>query len=522
MRRGRAPQFDEKERAFALALGVPMAVWAIVKDLVDLLDRQRGDREKRRVALRVLHDEMGRALASIREGLKKDSWSDIDADDLVLERWSEASRLMGKVSKEDWSAISKGVYAAKKVAKRRQSVDTHSPEVKGGLSRANRSELETAAEELKKGIVALGALCGLSQPEPETTSKLEAKSQPVPETTSTLGKLASTLRSPLHYFLLAALVVVPLAAVVIAVTLSGDDEPEVASLTQVGVSPRSLATGLGSDAVWVADPTQPEAWWLEAKAPSRSEDSPQTHQIPLRGEKAEKLKTARPVGVGVDRGRQAAWVIDESNDSAWRIEIASKQVVARVRVGNEPQSIAVGKNVAWVTNADGSVSQIDAITNKEVFPRIQVGGTPTGVAVGNGAVWVIDTNNDRVWRIDPRRRRVDRRTDFTSRGPAAIAAGPDAVWVASLDGTVSRIDPQTSKVTETVDLDGVPCGVAVGKGRVWVSDKAGDRVWTIDPQRNETVGDPIEVEDFPCAIAAGDHDVWVANRGDSSVSRITP
>jgi YVTN family beta-propeller protein len=43
------------------------------------------------------------------------------------------------------------------------------------------------------------------------------------------------------------------------------------------------------------------------------------------------------------------------------------------------------------------------------------------------------------------------------------------VWVASADGTVSRIDPTTAEVTATVTVGGTPTGVAFGAERVWIS-----------------------------------------------------
>jgi YVTN family beta-propeller protein len=55
--------------------------------------------------------------------------------------------------------------------------------------------------------------------------------------------------------------------------------------------------------------------------------------------------------------------------------------------------------------------------------------------------------------------------------PAAVAVGPDAVWVANRgDGTVSRIDPATRLVVETITVGGSPIRIEVdpGSGSVWV------------------------------------------------------
>ncbi len=58
-------------------------------------------------------------------------------------------------------------------------------------------------------------------------------------------------------------------------------------------------------------------------------------------------------------------------------------------------------------------------------------------------------------------------------GPTAVAFGAGAVWVANVnDGTVSRIDPETYEVVETIEVGNAPAGIAVSGGRVWVSVQA--------------------------------------------------
>jgi virginiamycin B lyase len=56
------------------------------------------------------------------------------------------------------------------------------------------------------------------------------------------------------------------------------------------------------------------------------------------------------------------------------------------------------------------------------------------------------------------------------RGTAGVAVGFGDVWVASsIDGTVTRIDPQTGEVVATIEVDGEPEDVGVGAGGVWVT-----------------------------------------------------
>ena len=50
-----------------------------------------------------------------------------------------------------------------------------------------------------------------------------------------------------------------------------------------------------------------------------------------------------------------------------------------------------------------------------------------------------------------------------------MAVGAGSVWVASGDGTVSRIDPNSGRVVATITVGGTPEDVAVGAGAVWVT-----------------------------------------------------
>jgi YVTN family beta-propeller protein len=77
--------------------------------------------------------------------------------------------------------------------------------------------------------------------------------------------------------------------------------------------------------------------------------------------------------------------------------------------------------------------------------------------------------DDVVVQIDTRTNRVVRQVDV-GRGAAGVVAGGDAVWVANqLDGTVSRIDPATARVTGQVTVEGRPSELAWDRGTVWVT-----------------------------------------------------
>ena len=61
-------------------------------------------------------------------------------------------------------------------------------------------------------------------------------------------------------------------------------------------------------------------------------------------------------------------------------------------------------------------------------------------------------------------------TITVGKGPGDVAYGDNAIWVTnSGDGTVSRIDPATVTITDTITLGGGE-GIAYGDNAIWVAN----------------------------------------------------
>lgn len=104
--------------------------------------------------------------------------------------------------------------------------------------------------------------------------------------------------------------------------------------------------------------------------------------------------------------------------------------------------------------------------------------------------------------------------------PSALAAGYGGVWVANDNaGTVSRINPVTRAVVQTLEVGSTPTGIAAGAGDVWVTDNYGAKLFRIDPNADRVV-QSIAVGNAPAGVAVGDGSVWVANSSDGTLSRI--
>jgi YVTN family beta-propeller protein len=143
------------------------------------------------------------------------------------------------------------------------------------------------------------------------------------------------------------------------------------------------------------------------------------------------------------------------------------------------------------------------------------------LAFGEDAVWVTSTDRGTVTRVDPHTNLIVE-TIPVGTSPRFIATGAGAVWTLNQgDGNVSRIDPKTNKVTATIDV-GVPGpggDIAVGEGSVWVTAFEYP-LSRIDPSTNTVIqqfygkgGD---------AVRVGLGSIWLSNYEAGTVWRLDP
>ena len=297
--------------------------------------------------------------------------------------------------------------------------------------------------------------------------------------------------------------------------------------------------------------------------------------------------TAATVELLRGRGESAA-LQSASSDSVALISPASGDLMASFPVGGNPTSVAVTRGAVWALNSDDqTVTRIDLVSHAQ--RTYGTGGIPVDLTVGDGSLWVVNASSTRaptvfagaptpfpepgsVSRLDPvsvlTRATIPLPREPASAPPSSyqIAVGPQGVWVIDADGSVSRIDPTSNRVVQTVrDLNASavasgPVGtwaiqntatgqvaqlaagsqrvvrhvklgavqlltslssIAVGAGAVWITDPQSGLLWRIDPG-------PVPVQ-RTIALAPGASDVaygagaiWVTNGLTGTLSRIDP
>jgi ABC-type transport system substrate-binding protein/class 3 adenylate cyclase len=189
-------------------------------------------------------------------------------------------------------------------------------------------------------------------------------------------------------------------------------------------------------------------------------------------------------------------------------------------LSNPPGGIAYGLGGIWASDPAGSrlVGKDPDTGSETIVPTGNA--TPGAMTIANGDIWVVDAGASTVSQIDPNRGPVWEGS--VGAGPTAAAAGAGGVWVTSGDeGTLLRIDANTSRVSPAVPVGSQPVGVAYGLEFVWVVDQADGTLVQIDPAARKIVA-TTPVGNGPTGVAVGLGYVWIVNTPDDSVTRFDP
>ena len=218
---------------------------------------------------------------------------------------------------------------------------------------------------------------------------------------------------------------------------------------------------------------------------------------------------ATPRGLAFESGARL-WVVNERDDEVVQIDVERIVTVDRLGVrGAGLGYVAVGGGSLWLTeSAAGALSRwrLPTLELQERY-RFESGALPLEVGFGRGSAWVALVHSGELLRIDAASGRSERiRVGDGPGGPPTMGFG--SIWTTSTEGTVWRVDAATGKVRAIVRVGGLPFGVAVGAGAVWVANHDDGTVARIDPATDRVVA-TIRTGFFPEWLAADDRYVWV-------------
>jgi DNA-binding beta-propeller fold protein YncE len=224
-----------------------------------------------------------------------------------------------------------------------------------------------------------------------------------------------------------------------------------ASTFSVGGTPRNILAAFGS--LWVGT-TEGRVYRVDPSTDlvERSWTLPNADE-----------STAFDIDVGpgwLAEGPDAVWA--GSHRSLSRIDPESSQL--RSNAASSWGPMAYGFSSLWVLGRE--LDRLSPATG-ELRGTVDLVGGRADVTTGFGSVWIADDENQAVLRVDALQEAIVRTYDFRG-SPLGLAVGEDGVWVASDDGTVARIDPETDQVA-VVGVGSAPRSLDVGAGAVWIS-----------------------------------------------------
>jgi virginiamycin B lyase len=195
--------------------------------------------------------------------------------------------------------------------------------------------------------------------------------------------------------------------------------------------------------------------------------------------------------------------------------------LAMTRLPGPPGAVSAADGSVWVADPNaGQVSRIDPGTGAKAV-QIPLGGEPGAIASGGGAIWVADTAAAAaVTRIDPDTDRVTQTITLPWAGPGAIAFGAGRVWVADPAARqLAEINPATGSLGRTLPVDLQPSAIAAAGQAIWVAGYDTGTVEELAPASGRVLA-RVRVGADPAALAVGAGSLWVASNADATVSRI--
>jgi YVTN family beta-propeller protein len=212
-------------------------------------------------------------------------------------------------------------------------------------------------------------------------------------------------------------------------------------------------------------------------------------------------------------------------NSIMKIDTQTNKVARVIRVGRDPDAVAVGAGAVWVVNRrDRTVSKVNGSGAVET-----VGGVPFAdhLAIDGDNVWVSSFDRSTVARIDARTGEVVESLGVPSRHAEGLAIGGGYLWItnpATVRGqgveTVSRVDLSSGKVISRIAVGRTPIFNTFGEGALWVANYDDDAVSVIRPGSRSAETIALGGGCGPLGIATGFGSVWVVCYWDRRLVRI--
>jgi YVTN family beta-propeller protein len=142
----------------------------------------------------------------------------------------------------------------------------------------------------------------------------------------------------------------------------------------------------------------------------------------------------------------------------------------RISIPGGSYNPVFSNGIVWLTGVESSVlTAVDADTGK-VLESVAVGPKPRFLAAGGGSIWTLNQGDGTVSRVDQNSRKVSATIQVGIPGAGGdIGYGAESVWPTVFGVPLTRIDERTNKVLRQWVGKGGD-SLRYGFGSIWLTD----------------------------------------------------
>jgi virginiamycin B lyase len=183
---------------------------------------------------------------------------------------------------------------------------------------------------------------------------------------------------------------------------------------------------------------------------------------------------AGPEG-GIAASTDSIWIVTDDAGTLVRIDPVSNKVRQKISIApgsynplfNESMS---REGMIWITGGSANILTAVDASSGAVLAMIPVGPKPRFLAAGGGSIWTLNQGDGTVTRVDAQSRKVTATVIVGIPGPGGdIAFGAGSVWTSVFGVPLTAIDGTTDKVLRQwvgPGGDALRCG----HDSVWLTD----------------------------------------------------
>jgi DNA-binding SARP family transcriptional activator/streptogramin lyase len=215
------------------------------------------------------------------------------------------------------------------------------------------------------------------------------------------------------------------------------------------------------------------------------------------------------------------WVGEGMRPRLYELDATSLHTIRELRLPDFPYKIVTGYGAVWVANGYiGNVVRVNAAngTTKLFTPERKSTGR-LQLAEADGALWFA-SQDGRLTRLEPHSLRALASIDQVA-DPETMTAGLGSLWIASATrDELLRIDPGENRIARTIPIGGNAESVAAGDGAIWAVTPLEGRLWRIDPN-TDAVTASIAVGSNPVTVTTTPNAIWVGT-ANGEILRVNP